>query len=95
MELDGKKLLLCNCEATMPLDKAKLAKACRAVGAEGELQLNSQLCRAQLGNFQAAVIGTGPLLVACTQEAPLFSEVTAEDNPAAQVGFVNIRETAG
>jgi ferredoxin len=95
MELKGRKLLVCNCETTMPLDEAKLAKACRAAGAEGELALNSQLCRAQLGNYQAAILGQDPVLVACTQEAPLFAEVAAEDNPQAKVGFVNIRETAG
>jgi ferredoxin len=95
MELKGKTLLVCNCEASMPLDEGKLAKACRAAGATGELALNSQLCRAQLGNFQAAVLGPNPVLVACTQEAPLFTEVAAEDKPDAQVAAVNIRETAG
>jgi ferredoxin len=79
----------------MPLDEGKLTKACQAVGAEGEVVLNSQLCRAQLGNFQSAILGEDPVLVACTQEAPLFSEVAAEDNPAAQVSFTNIRERAG
>jgi hypothetical protein len=35
------------------------------------------------------------VLVACTQEAPLFTELAAEDNPEAALGFVNIRERAG
>ncbi|MDH3596643.1 MAG: 4Fe-4S binding protein [Rhodospirillales bacterium] len=95
MELKGKTLLVCNCETSMPLDEGKLAKACKAAGAAGELALNSQLCRAQLGNFQAAVLGPNPVLVACTQEAPLFTEVAAEDKPEAQVAFANIREAAG
>jgi ferredoxin len=95
MELKGKTLLVCNCETSMPLDEGKLVKACRATGAAGELALNSQLCRSQLGNFQAAVLGQAPVVVACTQEAPLFSEVAAEDKPDAQLSFVNIRETAG
>jgi ferredoxin len=95
MELKGKTLLVCNCETSMPLDENKLAKACRAAGATGELVLNSQLCRAQLGNFQAAILGQDPVLVACTQETPLFTEVAAEDKPEAQVAFANIRETAG
>ncbi len=95
MELRGKKLLVCDCEHSMPLEAGKLAKACQAVGAEGELALNSQLCRAQLGNFQAALADGKPLLVACTQEAPLFAEVAAEEKPEAEVGFLNIRETAG
>ena len=95
MELKGKTLLVCNCETSMPLDEGKLVKACRAAGATGELALNSQLCRAQLGNFQAAVLGRAPVLVACTQEAPLFTEVAAEDKPDAELAFANIRETAG
>jgi len=95
MEMRGKRLLVCNCEETMPLDAGRLAKACQAAGATGELELNTQLCRAQLGNFQQSILGEGPVLVACTQEAPLFTEIAAEDNPTANLGFVNIRERAG
>ncbi len=95
MELRGRRVLICDCEETMPLDAGRLAKACQAVGATGEVELNSQLCRAQLGNFQRAILGRDPVLVACTQEAPLFTEIATEDNPAAEVGFVNIRERAG
>jgi ferredoxin len=95
MRIGGKRLLVCDCEGTMPLDGGKLTEACQAVGAEGELALNGQLCRSQLGNFQQAILGQEPVLVACTQEAPLFGEVADEDNPQADVGFLNIRETAG
>ncbi|MFQ5773302.1 MAG: 4Fe-4S binding protein, partial [Kiloniellaceae bacterium] len=95
MEIRGRHVLVCNCEQTMPLDAGKLAKACRAAGAEGEIELNGQLCRAQLGNFQQAILGERPVLVACTQEAPLFSEIAEEDNPAAEIAFTNIRERAG
>ena len=95
MEMGGKRVLVCNCEASMPLDEKALTKACQAVGASGEADLNSQLCRAQLGNFQQAILGDQPVLVACTQEAPLFGEVAAEDNPQATIDFVNIREDAG
>ncbi len=95
MKMRGKTLLVCDCEATMPLDEAKLSKACAAAGGDGALALNSQLCRAQLGNFQQAVAGEAPVLVACTQEAPLFTEVAQEDNPEAELAFVNIRENSG
>jgi len=30
MELNGKRLLVCNCEGTMAIDGKVLAKACRA-----------------------------------------------------------------
>ena len=95
MEMGGKQILVCSCEDSMALDAEALSKACRAAGATGELDLNRQLCRAQLGNFQQALLGDRPLLVACTQEAPLFTEVVEEDRPEAAVGFTNIRETAG
>lgn len=103
MKLGAKRLLVCDCEGTMPLDGAALAKACRAAGGEGELELNTQLCRAQLDNFQHALGKEAALLVGCTQEAPLFSEIAAEaraaegdeagEGPA--LAFVNIRERAG
>ncbi|HEY5598458.1 MAG TPA: 4Fe-4S dicluster domain-containing protein, partial [Kiloniellales bacterium] len=95
VELGGKRVLVCNCEATMPLEAGALGKVCRAIGGTGEIEVHSQLCRAQLGNFQQAIRGGQPVLVACTQEAPLFSEVAGEDNPQAQLAFTNIRERAG
>ncbi|MGH6945988.1 MAG: 4Fe-4S dicluster domain-containing protein [Kiloniellales bacterium] len=95
MEQSGRRLLICNCEQSMPLEGGKLTRACQAAGASGELELNTQLCRAQLDNFQAALAGEKPLLVACTQESPLFAEIAAEQQPEADLAFVNIRETAG
>src|SRR3546814_1253437 len=93
MDMRGKRVLVCNCDSTMPLQESALTRACQAVGAEGKAELNTQLCRAQLGNFQRAILGEQPVIVACTQEAPLFQEIAAEDNPAATLEFVNIRES--
>ena len=95
MEMRGKRVLVCDCESTMPLQEGALTRACQAVGAAGKAELNTQLCRAQLGNFQRAIIGDQPVVVACTQEAPLFREIAEEDNPEATLDFVNIREAAG
>ena len=99
MKLGGKRLLVCDCEGTMPLDGAALGKACQLAGGDGTLELNTQLCRAQLDNFQRALGEEEALLVACTQEAPLFGEIAAEDDAAesgtASLSFVNIRERAG
>jgi ferredoxin len=52
-----------------------------------------QLCRAELARVQEALAGDEPVLIACTQEAPLFSELAAEAQNTAS--FVNIRENAG
>lgn len=93
MELNGREILLCNCDRSMPLDPKRVAKACGALGAADE---HTQLCRSQLDSFRAAVATGKPLLIACTQEAPLFSEVSAEIAPdGADVAFTNIRERAG
>ncbi|MCK6451172.1 MAG: 4Fe-4S binding protein [Alphaproteobacteria bacterium] len=77
----------------MTLDGAALAKACGA-GAAADVQ--HRLCRAQLDNFQALLKRGEPLLVACTQEAPLFDETRAEAGLGElPVRYVNIRERAG
>lgn len=55
----------------------------------------TQLCRRQIDRFVAALDGGGPLLVACTQERPLFEERIADHRPDADVVFTNIRERAG
>jgi ferredoxin len=102
--IGGKTCLICNCEGTMPLDTAALAKALARVGGTGAPpDIHTQLCRAQLDSFKSAMAGDGPVLVGCTQEAPLFSETVDEMFPGeeggeeggASVSFTNIRERAG
>ena len=95
MKIEGKEVLLCNCEHSMPLDGKKIAKACAAAGAEGELTLASQLCRSQVQNFQNALSANQKVLVACTQESPLFAELADEMGYEGELGFFNIRELAG
>src|ERR1700704_2521774 len=80
-------ILICSCEDTMPLDRAAVERGCRGA----KVLTARQLCRAELEKFRAAAAGGEPLIVGCTQEAPLFSE-TAEGS---DVTYANIRETAG
>ncbi len=82
-----RKILICSCDDTMPLDAAAVARACRGA----ELLEGRQFCRAELDRLRDAAAEGGSITVACTQEAPLFSEVAGE----APLAFVNIRETAG
>ena len=90
MTSGGKKLFVCNCEGTMPLDAKALGKAC------GEnIHVHRQLCRAELGNVESGAAGGDPLLVCCTQEAPVFTETLQQANPETAVTFTNIRERAG
>lgn len=92
MELGGKKILVCNCERTMPLDGTALAKACRAPAAA---DVHRHLCRAEIECFHAICAAGGPVLVACTQEAPLFRELQQAKHPETALSFTNIRERAG
>ena len=78
--------LICTCDATMTLDGDRL-------GAGGKPA--SQLCRAQLDHFRQALGAFAAVTVACTQEAPLFSEVAEEEGFTGALRFANIRETAG
>ncbi len=91
MELGGKKVLVCNCEGTMALDGKALAKSCGAA----EAKISNQLCRAEIDTFRQALSDGQPLIVACTQEAPIFEEARNESEAPPQVTFTNIRERAG
>ncbi|MDA0225534.1 MAG: 4Fe-4S binding protein, partial [Proteobacteria bacterium] len=91
MSLQGKTLKLCNCNGTIPLDAGALAKALKS-GAP--LTVHGELCRKQAGQFQA-VLGEPEVIVACTQEAPLFAELQQAAGATGALRFVNIREAAG
>lgn len=92
MELNGRTVLVCNCERTMDLQGGALAASCGAADAP---EVHSHLCRTQIERFREAAASGRPLLVGCTQEAPLFGEVAAEIAPELPVAYVNIRERAG
>src|SRR6185437_16198216 len=83
-------ILVCSCEDTMPQAAAAVRRACPGA----KVSEGRQFCRTELERFRTAAQGGGPLIVSCTQEAPLFTEAAAElgvPTPA----FANIRETAG
>ncbi len=91
---DGpRKILICSCEDTVPLDAQVVRRACRGA----EVMANRHLCRAEMARVQNALGGEEAITIACTQEAPLFRELAAAagDTGAARLSFVNIRETAG
>ena len=90
MNLEGKTLKVCSCNRTMAVDAKALGAALKA----GEpLSLHHQLCRQDAGAFQAALGSADEVIVACTQEAPLFGELAGDSG--AKVRFVNLREHAG
>jgi len=87
MSLESKTLKVCSCNRTIPVDAAALAAALKA---DGPLEVDHELCRKDAAAFKAAVGGRDDVLVACTQEAALFSEISARP-----LRFVNVREMAG
>jgi len=81
----------------MPLEPTSLGAALNE-----NLTLHSTLCRREAGAFLAAVQSGEELVVACTQEKRLFTELAAQNAGAgrtasgdAPIRFVNIRETGG
>src|SRR3989442_5482370 len=84
----SRTILVCSCEDTMPLDLDAVRRGCRGASVES----GHQLCRAELERARALLAEGTPVTVACTQEAPLFSEIAAEH---ADLAFANIREAAG
>ena len=84
------QLLVCNCESSMKIDEKSLQDN---LGLEQPPKVHSNLCRSQLADFEREIAENEgkSLLVACTQEAPLFQELSGD----CDVSFVNIRETAG
>ncbi len=75
----------------MPLQTQRLGEVLNE-----SLSLHSALCRREAGVFQKAIQSGDDVVVACTQEKRLFSEVGALTPGATSViRFVNIRETGG
>ena len=85
-----RNIVICSCEDTMPLDPQAVRRGCGG----SQVTTARQLCRAELDRYRAAVATGDALMVGCTQEAPLFSEIAATSRDA-DIRFANIRETAG
>jgi ferredoxin len=87
--------LICNCNQTMPLDPKALGTAL-----DEDLTLHTTLCRRDAPAFQRAARSSEDLVVACTQESRLFTELSEQTEGAVSldvrpIHFVNIRETGG
>ncbi len=86
-----KTIKLCDCNRTMALDAKALAAALKL---GSPVTIHTELCRREVGAFHEAV-RNGDCLVACTQEAPLFAELSDRAGALHALKFVNIRETGG
>jgi ferredoxin len=91
MALTNKTLKVCSCNGTIPIDAKRLAAALKT----GQpLKIHTELCRKEAGAFRAA-LADPDVVVACTQEAPLFAELADAAESRSRLSFANIRELAG
>jgi ferredoxin len=86
------KVLLCNCNRTMTVDAKAVAGALKL---EKIPIVATELCRKQVSIFEGGAKSGEDVLVACTQEAPLFSELHKALEATGEIHFANIRESAG
>jgi heterodisulfide reductase subunit A-like polyferredoxin len=84
-------ILVCSCERTMPAFGDHVARAC----GNARVVQGDQLCGAEIERVRAILVDGGPVTIACTQQAPLFTEVAEELGFAGELAFANIRETGG
>jgi ferredoxin len=87
---DSRRILICSCDRTMPLGTEAIRCGCNT-----EPITATQLCGAELDRFRSIAAQDGPVTVACTQEATLFSDVAAQARRVGSIQYANIRETAG
>jgi ferredoxin len=80
------KCLVCSCNKTMPLTQEALGQP-----------VYQALCRHEVGDFLQSLETPDDVLVACTQEKPLFQALAQEKPQVSATGlrFFNIREVGG
>src|SRR2546428_7176214 len=91
MTLEDRALKICNCNKSIALDAKALGAALKL---KQPIQVHTELCRKEVGSFRESLKDEA-CVVACTQEAPLFSEIAQTANAPTQLKFINIREHAG
>ncbi|MEM9958420.1 MAG: 4Fe-4S binding protein [Pseudomonadota bacterium] len=90
-----RRLMLCNCEATMSPDGAALGEAVQGA----PVTVCENLCRKEIDLLKAALADGGEVVVACSQETAAFEEA-AEDvadggSEPARIHAIDIRDRAG
>jgi ferredoxin len=91
MSLESKTLKLCSCNGTLAIDAKRLGEALKM---QKPIVVHRELCRKEAGAFQS-VLADPDVIVACTQEAPLFTQLAEAAQSQARISFLNIREAAG
>jgi ferredoxin len=86
---ERRQIMICSCEDTMQLDAEAVRRGCGGA----KVTAARHLCRSETERFRDTAAAGEPLIVGCSQEAPLFSELAEETKTP--LTFVNLRETAG
>ena len=89
MSAADKALFLCTCNGTMPLDRDAIAQGLGVAAPP----LHAVMCQRELDRFANGA--AGDVVVACTQEERLFTQIAEAGGKAQSIRFVNIRESAG
>src|SRR5438552_15624636 len=76
MALEDRALKSCNCNKTIALDAKALGAALKLTQ---PIQMHTELCRKEVGSFQESLKDEARV-GACTQEAPLCSEIAQTAN---------------
>lgn len=85
-------VLLCSCEDSMALSPDVVASGLPGM----HVVTARQLCGEDLARFkQAAGDQKGSVIVACTAQQTLFSEIAEDERLGSRLAFANVRETAG
>ena len=90
MSVADKRLLLCSCNGTMPVDAPAIAQA---LGLTAAPAARTMMCQKEVDGFAADA--RGDLVVGCTQETRLLGDVAEAGGHAQTIRFVNLRENAG
>ncbi len=85
----GKRLILCDCSGSQPVDGKALENTCGLPCS----RVYSTLCTTQIGEA-AKEIAKGGAVIACLQERDLFEEL-ADEIQAEMPAFIDIRDRAG
>lgn len=94
MQNAEKQIKLCDCNRTSCIDKASLS-AGFVIDAKASVKFHTDLCRNEISVVDAACRTGSEVLIGCTQESTLFSELAEDSGAAENLSFFNIRELAG
>jgi ferredoxin len=87
---DTPTLLLCDCTGTMTLDPQGIEAGCGLACSK----VNTFLCRDEAAQA-ANALETGPVIIACGQEANAFAELAEDLGKTGNLTCVDIRDRAG